>query len=53
MNPFQNYLNKISLRRVIVMLFGVVLTGWGIATFRLAAPCLAPARLPMHSAWDP
>ena len=37
MNSFQKYLKSISLRRVIVMLLGVVLTGWGIATFRLAA----------------
>lgn len=37
MNKLRNYLNNISMRRVIVMLLGVVLTGWGIATFRLAA----------------
>ena len=37
MYKLRDYLNNISMRRVIVMLLGVVLTGWGIATFRLAA----------------
>lgn len=36
MEKVKNYLWQISARRVIVMLFGVVLSGWGIATFRLA-----------------
>ena len=36
MDKIQNYFGSISLRHFIVMLFGVVLTGWGVATFRLA-----------------
>ncbi len=37
MEAIRNYLKKCSMRRVLVMLFGVVFLGWGIATFRLAA----------------
>ena len=36
METIKNYLHRLTLRRLVVMLVGVVFTGWGIATFRFA-----------------